>query len=166
MKKIIIAAVAKNNVIGKNGIMPWHSKEDLKHFKETTMGCPLIMGRKTFFSMGGKPLKGRLNIILTRDENFKKPHEDVVVFSSIVDAYNYCAKLNYDKVFVTGGGEIYRKEINEVDELLISEMNVEVEGDTFFPEIDENIWEVAEVVEYNEFTLKVYRKRNSDKDYE
>lgn len=159
MKKIIIAAVAKNNVIGKDGIMPWHSKEDLKHFKETTMSFPLIMGRKTFFSMGGKPLKGRLNIILTRDENFSKPHEDVVVFSSIEDAYDYCEKENYEKVFVTGGGEIYKKEINNVDELLISEMNVEVEGDTFFPEIDEDIWEVAEEIQYSDFVLKKYRKR-------
>lgn len=159
MKKIIIAAVAKNNVIGKDGIMPWHSKEDLKHFKETTMGFPLIMGRKTFFSMGGKPLKGRLNIVLTRDKNFEKPHKDVLVFSTIEDAYNHCEEENYGKVFVTGGGEIYKKEINNVDELLISEMNVEVEGDTFFPEIDENIWEVAEVIQYSDFVLKKYRKR-------
>lgn len=160
MKKIIIAAVAKNNVIGKDGIMPWHSKEDLKHFKETTMGFPLIMGRKTFFSMGGKPLKGRLNIILTRDKHFEKPHEDVKVFASIEDAYSYCEKQNYEKVFVTGGGEIYKQEINNVDELLISEMNVEAEGDTFFPGIDEKIWEVAEEIVYSEFTLKIYRKRN------
>jgi len=117
------------------------------------------MGRKTFFSMGGKPLKGRLNIILTRDEKFKKPHDDVVVFSSIENAYDYCEKENYEKVFVTGGGEIYKKEINNVDELLISEMNIEVEGDTFFPEIDENIWEVAEVIQYSDFVLKKYRKR-------
>jgi dihydrofolate reductase len=162
MKKIIIVAVAKNNVIGKDGIMPWHSKEDLKHFKETTMGYPLIMGRKTFFSMGGKPLKGRLNIILTRDENFEKPHDDVMVFSSVENAYDYCEKENYEKVFITGGGEIYKREINKVDELLISEMNVEVEGDTFFPEIDMKIWEVVDEKKYNEFTLKIYRKRNSD----
>jgi len=162
VKKIIIAAVAKNNVIGKDGIMPWHSKEDLKHFKETTMGFPLIMGRKTFFSMGGKPLKGRLNIILTRDENFEKPHEDVKVFSSIEEAYDYCEKQNYEKVFVTGGGEIYKREINKVDELLISEMKVEVEGDTFFPEIDETIWEVVEEIRYSEFILKIYRKRKED----
>lgn len=159
MKKIIIVAVAQNNVIGNDGIMPWHSKEDLKHFKETTMGYPLIMGRKTFFSMGGKPLKGRLNIILTRDENFEKPHDDVMVFTSIEDAYDYCEKENYEKVFITGGGEIYKREINKVDELLISEMNLEVEGDTFFPEIDKEIWKVAEEKEYNEFTLKIYRKR-------
>ena len=162
MKKIIIAAVAKNNVIGKDGIMPWHSKEDLKHFKETTMGSPLIMGRKTFFSMGGKPLKGRLNIILTRDKNFQKPHPDVEIFSSIDEAYDHCERENYGKVFITGGGEIYKREINNVDELLISEMNVEVEGDTFFPEIDIKIWEVVEEKTYSEFTLKTYRKRQSN----
>lgn len=160
MKKIIIVAVAKNNVIGKDGIMPWHSKEDLKHFKETTMSFPLIMGRKTFYSMGGKPLKGRLNIILTRDKSFQKPEGEVEVFSDINDAYKFCEEKKYVKVFVIGGGEIYKQEINNVDELQISEMKVEVEGDTFFPQIDNDIWEVAEEIEYSEFTLKIYRKRN------
>lgn len=163
MKKIIIAAVAKNNVIGKDGIMPWHSKEDLKHFKETTMGYPLIMGRKTFFSMGnGKPLKGRLNIILTRDSDFVKPHEDVEVFSSIEDAYNHCNRKDYEKVFITGGGEIYKQEINKVDELQISEMKVEVDGDTFFPKIDQAIWVVDQEKEFDEFILKIYRKRKEN----
>ena len=160
MKKKIIAAVAKNNVIGKNGIMPWHSKEDLKHFKETTMSHPLIMGRKTFQSMGGKPLKGRLNIILTRDENFSIPEGDVKTFAEINDAYNYCESENYKTVFVIGGGKIYKQEINNMDELQISEMKVEVEGDTYFPEIDKNIWTVAEEKEYSEFVLKIYRKRS------
>ncbi|WKZ70945.1 MAG: dihydrofolate reductase [Melioribacteraceae bacterium] len=160
MKKIIIVAVAKNNVIGKEGIMPWHSKEDLKHFKETTMSFPLIMGRKTFYSMGGKPLKGRLNIILTREKSFPKPEGEVEVFSDINDAYKFCEEKKYEKVFVIGGGEIYKQEINNVDELQISEMKVEVEGDTFFPQIDNDIWEAAEEIEYSEFTLKIYRKRN------
>lgn len=160
MKKIIIVAVSKNNVIGKDGIMPWHSKEDLKHFKETTMSFTLIMGRKTFYSMGGKPLKGRLNIILTRDKSFQKPEGEVEVFSDINDAYKFCEDKNYEKVFVIGGGEIYKQEINNVDELQISVMKVEVEGDTFFPQIDNDIWEVTEETEYSEFTLKIYRKRN------
>jgi dihydrofolate reductase len=160
MKKIIIVAVAKNNVIGKDGIMPWHSKEDLKHFKETTMSFPLIMGRKTFYSIGGKPLKGRLNIILTRDKSFQKPEGEVEVFSDINDAYKFCEEKKYEKVFVIGGGEIYKQEINNVDELQISVMKVEVEGDTFFPQIDNDIWEVTEETEYSEFTLKIYRKRN------
>lgn len=159
MKKIIIAAVAKNNVIGKDGIMPWHSKEDLKHFKETTMNYPLIMGRKTFQSMGGKPLKGRLNIILTRSENFEKPEGDVEIFTSINDAYEFCESKNYGKVFVIGGGEIYKREINNVDELQISRMNVEVEGDTFFPKIDDKIWQVDEEKDFTDFILKIYRKR-------
>lgn len=160
MKKIIIVAIAKNNVIGKDGIMPWHSKEDLKHFKESTMSFPLIMGRKTFYSMGGKPLKGRLNIILTRDKSFQKPEGEVEVFSDINDAYKFCEEKKYEKVFVIGGGEIYKQEINNVDELQISVMKVEVEGDTFFPQIDNDIWEVTEEIEYSEFTLKIYRKRN------
>lgn len=160
MKKIIIVAIAKNNVIGKDGIMPWHSKEDLKHFKETTMSFPLIMGRKTFYSMGGKPLKGRLNIILTRDKSFIKPEGEVEVFSDINDAYKFCEEKKYEKVFVIGGGEIYKQEIKKVDELQISVMKVEVEGDTFFPQIDNDIWEVTEETEYSEFTLKIYRKRN------
>lgn len=160
MKKIIISAVAKNNVIGKDGIMPWHSKEEFKHFKETTMGYPLIMGRKTFISMGGKPLKGRLNIILTKRDDFEKPEGEVEVFSNINDAYDFCESKGYEKVFVIGGGQIYADEINKMDELIISEMKVEVEGDTFFPEIDEAIWKVHETEERNDFTIKIYRKRD------
>ncbi len=161
MKKIIIAAVAKNNVIGKDGIMPWHSKEDLKHFKETTMGYPLIMGRKTFISMGGKPLKGRLNIILTKSEDFEKPAGEVEIFSYINDAYKHCEEKGYEKVFVIGGGQIYNSEINKMDELQISEMKVEVDGDTFFPEIDDSMWKVDEKKEYEDFTLKIYHKKNN-----
>ena len=110
--------------------------------------------------MGGKPLKGRLNIILTRDESLEKPAGEVEVFTDINKAYLFCENKNFEKVFVIGGGEIYKQEINKVDELQISEMKVEVDGDTYFPQIDNNIWEVAEVIEYSEFTLKNYRKRN------
>ena len=160
MKKAIIVAISRNNVIGNDGVMPWHSKEDFKHFKETTMGFPLIMGRKTFYSLGGKPLKGRLNIILTKQNDFSIDAEGVKVLSSPEEAYDYCERENYEKCFVIGGGEIYKSEINKMDELIISEMKVEVEGDTYFPEIDKSIWKVDDVEERNDFTLKIYRKKN------
>lgn len=158
MEKIIISAVSRNGIIGDANGIPWHSKEDFKHFKQTTMGYPLIMGRKTFESMNG-PLKGRLSIVLTRDDGYKVDHEDVKVFAGIDEAYKFCESQNYAKVFISGGGQIYNSEINNVDTLLISEMKLTVEGDVYFPEIDEKIWKLDSTVPYNDFILKTYVKR-------
>ena len=92
MKIILIAAVAKNNVIGRStGEMPWHSKEDFQHFKQTTFGFPIIMGRKSFESLG-KPLKGRLNIVLTKNSKLKEKFEEIMIFNSLEQAYEYCER--------------------------------------------------------------------------
>lgn len=159
MKKIIIAAVSQNNVIGSKGSMPWHSKEEFKHFKSTTTGYPVIMGRNTFESFG-KPLKNRLNIIITRNPQKKYEFEELKYFSNLKEAYKFCASGNYEKIFIIGGGEIYKSEINEMDELIISVMKFEVEGDTFFPEISKDIWEVAAIKETAEFTVYYYSRKN------
>ncbi len=140
MKKIIIAAVAQNGVIGRsNGEMPWHSKEDFQHFKSTTLGFPVIMGRKTFESLG-KPLKDRLNIILTRKQNLHYDFENIIVIDGLENSFAYCEKNKYEKIFVIGGGEIYKQAIKLADEMIISFMNFEAEGDIFFPEINSRIW--------------------------
>ena len=142
MKIIIISAVAKNGVIGRsNGEMPWHVKEEFQHFKNTTLGFPIVMGRKTFETLG-KPLKGRLNIILTNRKGINYPFEDVKIFHSLNEAYSFCQKENYEKLFVIGGGEIYRQAMDSADEMLISYMNFEAEGDVFFPNIDDEKWKV------------------------
>ncbi len=158
MKKIIIAALAENNVIGKDGKMPWHIKEELKHFKNTTMSYPLIMGRKTFESFGGKPLKGRLNIIVTRNKNYKPDFENVTVVHSLNSAYTTCEMMQHEKVFVIGGAQIYNSAIEVADEMVLTNVKMKVEGDTYFPEVDENIWKVSEIKSFDEFDVLYYTR--------
>ncbi|HEY6626612.1 MAG TPA: dihydrofolate reductase, partial [Ignavibacteriaceae bacterium] len=109
MKIVIIAAIARNGVIGKsNGEMPWHVKEEFQHFKKTTLGSAVIMGRKTFETLG-KPLKGRENIIITRNKDFKVDFDETKLCHSLEEALKYCESKKYEKVFIIGGGEIYRQ---------------------------------------------------------
>lgn len=143
MKKIIIAAVAKNNVVGRStGEMPWHSQEDFEHFKDTTVGNSIIMGRKTFESLG-EPLKGRLNIVLTKNQNLKEKFSELLIFDNLNDAYKFCESNGYEKVFVIGGGQIFEKAIDEVDEMIISYMDFEADGDVFFPKINFTKWNIS-----------------------
>lgn len=160
MKKIIIVAIAENNVIGKaNGEMPWHVKEEFKHFKDTTFGYPVIMGRKTFETLG-KPLKGRLNIVITRNKNYSVNFDEVLIFDSLEKAFNYCEKNNYEKIFVIGGGEIYSQAINLVDEMIISRMKFKAEGEVKFPTITETDWKVEKIMDRELFEVFIYRRKN------
>lgn len=160
MQKIIIAAVAKNFVIGKDGKMPWHISEELKHFKKTTLSYPLIMGRKTFYSFGnGKPLKGRLNCVVTRDKELTSDYDEVKIFHSIEDAENFCEGTGAEKCFIIGGAEIYKSVINDCDRLVLSFLKKEHAGDTYFPEIDENLWKIDSVEEHEEFDVYYYVRK-------
>ncbi|GJQ61804.1 MAG: dihydrofolate reductase [Melioribacteraceae bacterium] len=159
MKKIIIAAVAKNFVIGKDGKMPWHISEELKHFKKTTMNFPLLMGRKTYVSFGAKPLKGRLNCVLTRDENYQSDYDNLKVFNDIDELFNHCGKEGFEKIFIIGGSEIYNSTINHCDEMVLSFLNEDYEGDTYFPEIDENIWNIDNIEKHDRFDVHYYIRR-------
>lgn len=161
MKTIIIAAVAENYVIGNDGKIPWHSRKDFQHFKITTINSPVIMGRKTFLSMGS-PLKNRKNIIITRNPDNKLPFEDLLYFTSVKQALEYCEDQNHKKSFVIGGGEIYKSVINEVDELIITFMKINPEGDTYFPKIDDKIWEIAATKEIDEFIIHYYTRKNKE----
>ena len=159
MKIIIISAVAKNGVIGRtNGEMPWHVKEEFQHFKNITFGFPIIMGRKTFEALG-KPLKGRLNIILTNKTGINYPFEDIKIFNSLKEAYSYCEKEKYEKAFIIGGGEIYLQALATADEMIISYMNFEADGDVFFPKIESDKWEVASKEKRNEFEIYRYVRK-------
>lgn len=159
MKKIIISAVAKNGVIGKsNGEMPWHVKEEFKHFKNTTFGFPIVMGRKTFETLG-KPLKGRLNCIVTKNKNYRVPFEEVKIFNDLEESFEYLEKANEKKIFIIGGGKIYEQSIHVADEMIISYMNFDAEGDVYFPEIDKNIWEVESKDKRDEFEIFYYVRK-------
>ncbi len=125
MKLIIIAAIARNRVIGKKGKVPWHIPEDLQRFKRLTTGHPVIMGRKTFNSLE-RPLPNRLNIVIT-----SKVINGVKTYGSLEFALS--ALKNEPQVFVIGGGQIYTKALRLADELMLTIVDRVVEGDTFFP---------------------------------
>lgn len=161
MKKIIISAVAKNGVIGKsNGEMPWHVKEEFQHFKKTTFGFPVIMGRKTFESLG-KPLKGRLNCIVTKNKNYRVPFDEVKIFFSLKESLEFFEKSDWERIFIIGGGKIYDQAVFFVDEMIISYMNFKAEGDVYFPKIDKNIWKVESKDKREEFEIFYYVRKNT-----
>ena len=159
MKIILIAAVAKNNVIGRStGEMPWHSKEDFQHFKQTTLSFPVIMGRKTFESLG-KPLKGRLNIVLTKNLKLKEKFEEILIFDMLKNAYKFCKTENFEKIFVIGGGQIFEKAISDADEIIISNMDFEAKGDVYFPKIDSSKWKISSREKRSEFEIFTYVRK-------
>ena len=159
MKKIVIAAVAKNGVIGRsNGEMPWHSKTEFQHFKNITLGSPIIMGRKTFDTLGS-PLKGRLNIIITRSKELNSKFDDIITFDNVNEAYSFCENKKYEKIFLIGGGSLFPQFIKDADEMIISIMDLNAVGDICFPEIDENVWIVKSKDKRTEFEIIYYEKK-------
>lgn len=155
----IIVAIAQNGVIGKaNGQMSWHVKEEFQHFKNTTFGFPVIMGRKTFETLG-KPLKGRLNIVVSRNESYKTYYEDVLIKSSLDSAVEYCKENNPEKIFIIGGGEIYKQAISFVDEMIITFMKFDAEGEVRFPEINNDDWEIIKIKDEVLFEIFRYARK-------
>lgn len=134
----IISAIAKNNEIGKNNGLLWDMPVDLKHFKEITSGHPIIMGQKTFESLG-RPLPNRKNLVLTLDENFKA--EGVKTFHSLVEINDFIQKSD-EEFFVIGGGQIYRLFMSSADKLYITHVDGDFpDADTYFPIIEESKWQ-------------------------
>lgn len=131
----IIVAVAENNVIGKDNKLIWHLPKDLKHFKETTTGHFIIMGRKTFES-NGRPLPNRTNVIITKDKNYKA--EGCKIVHSLDEALDFAK--NESEVFIIGGGEIYKQAMPIADRIYLTKVHQPFEGDTFFPEINMKEW--------------------------
>ncbi|HOE74536.1 MAG TPA: dihydrofolate reductase [bacterium] len=128
----IIAAVARNGVIGSRNTLPWHIPQDFLHFKRLTMGYPLIMGENTHSSIGGV-LPGRTNIVLTHKKNFSK--KGIKVAHSTDEALQIAGKENRDKVFIIGGGYVYRQFIAIADRLYLTELNKDYNGEITFPSI-------------------------------
>lgn len=143
MIKSIIAAVAENRVIGNKNTIPWHYAADLKHFKETTVNHAIVMGRKTFDSIGKKALPGRRNIIVTRDENFPPVDSPILsVVNSITESISLCTMRNEDRMFFCGGAQIYKMVLPIVNEMIITEVPGTPEGNILFPEWDVSLWSV------------------------
>jgi len=135
MRISIIAAMAKNRVIGCNNALPWHLPEDLKHFRQLTMGHPILMGRRTFESIG-KPLPGRTSIVISRNRDFDFP--GVKAASSIPEAIALCG--DSEEIFFIGGGDLYRQAIELANRIYLTEIQSEFEGDAHFPEFDAGKW--------------------------
>lgn len=161
----LIAAVARNGVIGADGDIPWRIPQDFRFFKRTTMGHPLVMGRSTFDSIG-RPLPGRRSIVITRSHTWA--HEGVEVVHSLEDALELAALgEGGDETFIAGGGEIYRLAMRHADRLLITEVDLEPEGHVTFPEIDPAVWQEAsrEALDADDetpaFTFVEYVRRES-----
>ena len=135
----LIAAVAQNGIIGLNNAMPWRLPEDLKRFKALTLGHPIIMGRKTWTSLG-RPLPGRSNIVITRDRDFRAPC--CIVVDSLAAALDACA--GEKEAFVIGGADIYALALPMAQQLQITEIRRNFDGDTYFPAIDPDTWRAIE----------------------
>lgn len=130
----LISACSKNRVIGLENKMPWHLPVDLKRFKKLTSGGVILMGRKTFESIGSKPLPNRTNVVLTRDKTFRS--EGILVYNNIEEVL----PLFHD-IIIVGGAEIYKQYIKLADVIELTLIDKEYEGDTFFPEIDDSFYE-------------------------
>ncbi len=140
MKLALIVATAANRVIGCENRLPWHLPEDLKYFKATTMGKPIIMGRKTYESIG-RPLPGRANIVVTRQQTWQAP-EGVMVAHDLSEALAIAegAAKDADEVMVIGGAEIYRASINHAQRIYLTKIRKNFSGDAYFPELSPTEW--------------------------
>ena len=136
----LVVAAATNNGIGKDGKMPWHLPNDMKHFKNVTWGLPVIMGRKTFESLG-KPLVGRKNIVISRQPGWKA--EGAVVVNSIEDALFLVKETDAKEAMVIGGGEIYKTLMEKASRIYLTRVEAEPEADTYFPIINTGQWKLV-----------------------
>ncbi len=141
----LIAAVARNGVIGIDDGLPWRIRADMHHFKASTLGKPLIFGRKTFAAMNG-PLAGRAIIVVTKNSSYTAAGVMIAhsLDAAIATAREICATSGADEIMIGGGGAIYAEAMEMADTLLITHIDADVAGDTVFPEIDPRLWAVAE----------------------
>ncbi|MDP4266250.1 MAG: dihydrofolate reductase [Bacteroidota bacterium] len=147
----LIVATGDNNVIGLNNQLLWHLPADLKRFKSITMGHHIIMGRKTFESIG-KPLPGRTNVIISGQENFNA--ENCIVVNTIEDALKISE--HDDEIFIIGGEQIYKQTIDIADKIYLTRVYTDISGDVFFPEIDLKHWKVASCEYFEKDNKNIY----------
>ncbi len=144
MPVTFVVAIAENGIIGRDGGMPWRLSTDLQRFKATTMGKPIVMGRKTWESFPKRPLPGRRNIVITRDPDFQP--DGAEVHHSLVDALS-AAGADEVEVCVIGGGQIYRQALSMADRLDVTHVLASLDGDTEFPQINPAEWRVVSSVD-------------------
>lgn len=157
----IVVAMGEKNEIGADNQLLWHLPKDLKHFKDLTSGHPIIMGRKTYESIG-KALPNRTNIIISRKKNWFE--EGILIVGSIKEAVKFAKKID-ENVFIIGGGNIYEQTMEVADKLEVTLVKAELKADTFFPKIDPKIWKLTEEVFHEkddknqyDFSFQTYEK--------
>ncbi|HUM46736.1 MAG TPA: dihydrofolate reductase [Chitinophagales bacterium] len=160
----LIVAAAENNVIGKDGQLPWHLPADMKYFKQTTAGHTVIMGRGTFESLG-KPLPGRTNIVITRQQQYKA--QGCTIVSNIADAISYAKENGTAETFIIGGGEVFRQSMSLADRIYLTRIFHSFDGDTFFPELNTDDWKMVSEERHQPdernkyaFAFQVFEKAN------
>ena len=146
MKITLVVAASDNNVIGKDNQLLWHLPKDMRFFKNTTWGLPIVMGRKTFESLGSKVLPGRLNLILSNQKNIKTNGATLV--HTLQDAVNIAAQQDYKQLLVIGGGQIYELALPLAHTIMLTRVHTTIEGDAFFPTLNED-WVKKESTFYN-----------------
>jgi len=166
---VLVAAVADNGVIGRRGALPWRLKSEMAHFRHTTMGKPIVMGRKTYLSIG-KPLAGRTNIVVSRDNAFSAPGVLVAptIEAALAVARGDALRRGAEQIAVIGGADVYAQTLAHADGLVITRVHLQPDGDTNFPAIDPQTWSEVERREYPagpddqaSFTVIDYRRRNA-----
>lgn len=165
-----VVAVADNDVIGQGGGLPWRLKSDMQHFRAATMGKPVVMGRKTYLSIG-KPLAGRTNIVVSRDRAFTAPGVLVApnIEAALTVARGDALRRGAAEIAVIGGADIYAQTMTAADRLVVTRVHLRPGGDTKFPSVDSNVWKEVERVEHRagphdeaDFTIVVYERRAAD----
>ncbi len=136
----LIVAASTNNAIGKDNQLLWHLPNDMRYFKNTTWAMPVVMGRKTFESMKGKPLPGRKNIVVTRQKDWKA--DGVVVVNNLQDAIAAAEETDAKEMFVIGGGDIYKQAISLANKIYLTRVQTEIDATVFFSEINEKEWKL------------------------
>lgn len=144
----LVVAATENNVIGRDNKLLWHLPNDLKYFKNTTWGMPVIMGRKTFESLDNKPLNGRFNIVITSRQDLAANGGEIQIAASTDESIRLAEQTDCKEAFVIGGGEIFKTFLPSAKKIHITRIHTVLEGDTFFPEIDEREWRLASAMDF------------------
>ena len=164
MRISIIAAVAENGIIGRKGQLPWRLSDDLRRFKQLTMGHTIVMGRRTWESIG-RALPGRRTVVVSRRPDFRTNVEGVETASGLDQALAIAQAANDEEVFVIGGAELYRESLGRANRLHLTRVRADVEGDTCFPDIEWNNWQLVESEDHdaNEKNEFAYRFETYDR---
>jgi len=144
----LIVAAAENNVIGKDNQLLWRLPNDTKFFKNTTWGMPVIMGRKTFEALNGEPLPGRFNFVISRNAKWDPGREKVRKAASLEEAIKEAEETDCKEIFVIGGGQVYALAMPMADKIYMTRVHAQLEGDAWFPVIDEKEWQLADNMDF------------------